>query len=46
MTTILIILTVLILEYFYDDIKKLLPCLDWAYDKTLKTLKLAQDFMW
>ena len=23
-----------------DDIKKLLPCSDWAYDKTSKTLKL------
>ena len=23
-----------------DDVKKLLPCLDWAYDKTLKILKL------
>ena len=23
-----------------DDVKKLLPCLDWAYDKALKILKL------
>ena len=23
-----------------DDVEKLLPCLDWAYDKTLKILKL------